>query len=112
MWEHYGSRIMGIFLRLFNETSGLTTDIFWWYISILSVEDYAPFVFIRSWALVVPYLCFRFPIFDRLVLGEYVSQVEGVHTCFNLAYVEHKMAFLLQLGKCTFFLKIWQLLTP
>jgi hypothetical protein len=41
------------------------------------MEDYAPFTFIGSWAFVASYLCFRFCIFDRLVLEEYISKVEG-----------------------------------
>ncbi len=32
---------------------------------LLSMEGCAPFVFLGSWALVAPYLCFRFCIFDR-----------------------------------------------
>jgi hypothetical protein len=31
MWENYSSKIMGIFLGLLNKTSGLITNIFWWY---------------------------------------------------------------------------------
>ncbi len=41
------------------------------------MEDCAPFAFLRNWALVAPYLCSRFHIFNRPVLEEYVSQVEG-----------------------------------
>jgi hypothetical protein len=41
------------------------------------MENCAPFAFIRNWVLVVPYLCSRFHIFDRLVLEEYVSQIGG-----------------------------------
>jgi len=36
------------------------------------MEDCAPFIFLMDWAFVVPYWCFRFCIFDRLVLKEYV----------------------------------------
>jgi hypothetical protein len=32
------------------------------------MEDYVPFAFLGSWALVVPYLCFKFHIFDRFIL--------------------------------------------
>jgi hypothetical protein len=39
------------------------------------MEDCAPFVFLKSWVLVVPYLCFRFHIFNKHVLDKYVSQV-------------------------------------
>jgi len=35
------------------------------------MKDYAPSVFLKSWLMVVPYLCFRFCIFDRLILEEY-----------------------------------------
>jgi hypothetical protein len=37
------------------------------------MEDYAPSIFLGCWALVALYLCFRFCIFDRPVLEEYVS---------------------------------------
>jgi hypothetical protein len=46
-------------------------------IGLLSMEDCAPSAFLKNWVLVVPYLCFRFCIFDRPVLDEYVFQVEG-----------------------------------
>jgi hypothetical protein len=59
------------------------------------MEHCAPFVFLGNWVLMVSHLCFRFHIFNRHVLEEYVSQVEGAHTCFNHAYVQHEMAFLL-----------------
>jgi hypothetical protein len=42
-------------------------------ICFLFMEDYAPFAFLGNWVLVVPYLCFRFCIFDRPILEEYVS---------------------------------------
>jgi hypothetical protein len=49
-------------------------------IGLLSMEDCAPFVFLKSWVLVAPYLCLRFHIFDKPILDEYVSQVEkGPH---------------------------------
>ncbi len=41
------------------------------------MEDYAPYAFLGSWVLVIPYLCYRFCIFDRPILEEYVSQIEG-----------------------------------
>ncbi len=41
------------------------------------MEDCAPSIFLMNWALVAPYLCSRFRIFDKLVLEEYVFQVEG-----------------------------------
>jgi len=76
MWGHYGSKIVGIFLRPFNEAWDSTTNIFWWYRPFF-MEDCAPSIFIRSWVLVASYLCSRFHVFDRLVLEVYVSQVEG-----------------------------------
>jgi hypothetical protein len=60
---------------------------------------------------VVPYLCYRFRIFDRPVLKKYVYQVEGLPTCFSFAYVQREMAFL-QLRICIFLLKVWQLRRP
>jgi hypothetical protein len=40
------------------------------------MEDCAPSIFLGNWALVAPYLCFRFCIFDRPILEKYVSQIE------------------------------------
>jgi hypothetical protein len=37
------------------------------------MEDYAPSIFLNSWAFMALYLCSRFHIFDRHVLKEYVS---------------------------------------
>jgi len=31
MWGHYGSKIVGVFLKPFNKVLGLSTDILWWY---------------------------------------------------------------------------------
>jgi hypothetical protein len=59
------------------------------------MDNCAPFVFLGSWALVISYVCFRFCIFNILVLEEYVFQVEGVHTYFNHAYVQCKKTFFL-----------------
>jgi hypothetical protein len=44
---------------------------------LLSMEDYAPSIFLRSWALMVPYLCSKFRIFNRPILKEYVFQIEN-----------------------------------
>ncbi len=63
IWGHYGFSFVGVLLGLF--------------ISLLSMEDCAPSIFLRNWALVAPYFYFRFCIFDKPVLEEYVSQVEG-----------------------------------
>jgi hypothetical protein len=41
------------------------------------MEDYVPFAFLGIWVLVVLFLCYRFRIFIRLVLEEYVFQVKG-----------------------------------
>jgi hypothetical protein len=95
MWGHYGSKIMGVFSRPFSKVLDSTINIFWWYKPFFSIKDYAPFVFMGSWVLVAPYLCFRFCIFDRPVLEEYISQVEGgphlLQSCLCLAH----MSFLL-----------------
>jgi hypothetical protein len=42
-----------------------------------SMENYAPFTFPRSWALVIRYSCFKFHIFDKLVLEEYFFRLRG-----------------------------------
>jgi hypothetical protein len=51
MWGHYGSKIMGIFSRPFSKTLGPTFNLLWWYKFFLSMEDYAPFVFLMNWIL-------------------------------------------------------------
>ncbi len=57
-------------------------------ISFLSMENCAPSTFFRELNfLVAPYLCFKFHIFNRPILEEYVSQVEGAHTYFSHAYM-------------------------
>ncbi len=56
-------------------------------IGLFSMEDCTPFSFLGSWALVVPYLCFKFCIFDKPVLERYFFKLKGAHTCFNHAYV-------------------------
>jgi hypothetical protein len=75
MRGHYGSRIAGVFSGPLSEVSCLIIDIFWWY--KVSMEDYAPFVFLGYWVLVALYLCVRFHILDRPTLKEYVFQVGG-----------------------------------
>jgi hypothetical protein len=76
-------------------------------ISLFSMEDCAPFAFLGNWALMALYLCSRFCIFYKTILEEYVSQVVGPATSFNLAYVQRKMVYNLQLGICTFLLNVW-----
>jgi len=71
MWGHYGSKIVGGFSGPFNEALGSTT-ISIGGINFFSMEDCAPSTFLRSWALVAPYLCFRFCIFDKTILEKYV----------------------------------------
>jgi hypothetical protein len=41
------------------------------------MEDFAPSIFLKSWVLVVLYLCSRFHIFDIPILEEYFFQVGG-----------------------------------
>jgi hypothetical protein len=41
------------------------------------MEDFAPSTFLGSWVLMVSYLCFKFCIFNRPVLEEYVFDFEG-----------------------------------
>jgi hypothetical protein len=48
------------------------------------MEDCAPSIFLGSWVLMALYLCVRFHIFDRPILKEYVSQVEGGSTLASI----------------------------
>jgi hypothetical protein len=41
------------------------------------MEDCAPSTFLGNWALVVPYVCFKFHIFNKPILEEYGFQLEG-----------------------------------
>jgi hypothetical protein len=65
-----------VFLGPLSKALGSNTNIFWWY-KLFFIENCAPFIFLRNWVLVVPYLCFTFRIFYRPVLEKYVFQVEG-----------------------------------
>jgi hypothetical protein len=56
-------------------------------IGLLSMENYTPFIFRRSWVLVILYLCFKFCIFDRPILEEYFFRLRGVHISFSHAFV-------------------------
>jgi hypothetical protein len=51
-------------------------------IGLIFMEDCAPFVFLRNWALVISHLCSRFHILEK-----YVSQVERARTCFSYVYM-------------------------
>jgi hypothetical protein len=51
--------------------------IFFGGIGFLSMEDCATSTFQWSWALVAPYVCYKFRIFDKTILEKYVFQVEG-----------------------------------
>jgi len=73
-WETY--RVRGVYSKPFYEVLGLIIDIFCG-IGLLFVEDCALSIFFKSWVLVASYLCSRFHIFDKPILEEYVSQVEG-----------------------------------
>jgi hypothetical protein len=68
------------------------------------MEDCAQFAFLGSWAFVAPYLCFKFHIFYRPGLEEYVFQVSFSHT-----FVQFEITFFLQLERCTFLLRVWWL---
>jgi hypothetical protein len=103
IWGHYGFRIVGVFSKPLSKARLLIS---FGGIGLLYMEDCAPSIFLKNWALVALYLCSRFCIFYRPVLEKYVSQVEEAHTCFNHAYVQRKMAFLLQLRICIFVLKV------
>ncbi len=56
-------------------------------VGLHSMEDCAPFALLRSLALVPPYLCSRFCIFDKFVSEEYFFGLKGAHNYFNHAYV-------------------------
>jgi hypothetical protein len=83
------TRIMGVLSR------PLTRHQVWLLISfggigLLSMEDCAPSTFLGNWALVVPYLCSKFRIFNKSILEEYVSQDEGgphlLQSCLRVAW--------------------------
>ncbi len=75
MWGHYGPKVVGVYLGPLA-----------WHRARLSISfagicffygGLCPIYFFRSWALVALYLSSKFCVFDRLVLEEYVFQVEG-----------------------------------
>jgi len=86
MCGHYGFRIMGIFSRPLRNHAQLLIS--FGGIKLLFTEDCAPSTFIGNWALVAPYLCIRFRIFDRPILEDYVFQIKGglTHVSIMLTY--------------------------
>jgi hypothetical protein len=44
MWGHYGSNIMGVFLRPLSKVSSLITNILWWYMLFI-YEGLCPICF-------------------------------------------------------------------
>jgi hypothetical protein len=63
LWESFQGPLARCQARLLISFGG---------VGLLSMEDCAPFTFLRGWVLVASYLCFRFRIFDRPILEEYV----------------------------------------
>ncbi len=78
LWEFFQSPLVGHQAQL---------PIFFGGIGLFSMEDYAPSIFLGSWALVALYLCYKFHIFNIFILEEHVFQVEGAHTWFIHVYV-------------------------
>ncbi len=76
MWGHYGSKVMG-FIQGPLVRCQVQLSISFNGICLLSMEDCAPFASLGSQDLVAPYLCSRFCIFNKPILEEFVSQVEG-----------------------------------
>ncbi len=85
MCGHYGSRIMGIFSRPLTRHHAQLLISFSG-IRLLFTEDCAPSTFIGNWALVAPYLCTRFIIFDRPILEDYVFQIKGGPTHVSIMF--------------------------
>ncbi len=67
---------MGVFLRAFSKVSGLIIDILWWYRPFL-YGGVCPIYFFRELGSSGSLFVFKFHIFDKPILEEYVSQVEG-----------------------------------
>ncbi len=76
------------------------------------MEDCAPSIFLKSWALVASYLCFKFRIFNQSILEKYVFQVEEgpylLQSCLCVAQDDLPLAA----RKMHLFFLIWQLLVP
>jgi hypothetical protein len=85
--------------------------IFFGDIGLLFMKVFASIVFLRRWALMALYLCFKFLIFDKLILEEDFFKLKGPHLFQSYLHVVWN-AFLLDLVRCTLLLKIWQLLAP
>jgi hypothetical protein len=70
---------MGAFSGPLSETSGLTTDIFWWYMPSF-YGGLCPIWFFGELGFSGSLFVIYIHIFDKLVLEKYVSQVEeGPH---------------------------------
>jgi hypothetical protein len=56
------------------------------------MEDYAPSIFLGSWALVVLYLCFRFHIFNKLNLKSMSFKLRGGPHLFHVVWDNFPLA--------------------
>jgi hypothetical protein len=62
-WEFFHGPLMKCQIQLSISFGG---------VGLLSMKDCAPSTFLGSWVILVSYLCYRFRIFDRSILGGYV----------------------------------------
>jgi hypothetical protein len=63
LWEYFQGPSTRHYVRFLISFGG---------IGLLSMEDCIPLVFLRSWVLMVLYLCSKFHIFYKPILEEYI----------------------------------------
>ncbi len=86
-WGHYGSKIVGVFLRPLSEALGSTFNMFWGY-KLFLYGGLCPIYFFRElgfWWLHICALSFIFsidPFWRSMFIG-----LKGTPTCFSHAYV-------------------------
>lgn len=82
MQGHYGSKIGGVFLGPFSEALGLTISILWWHRPFFYGGS-CPIYFFRELGFGGFIFVLQVSILYRLVLEEYISQVEGGPNLFQ-----------------------------
>jgi hypothetical protein len=62
-------------------------SIFFGGIDLLSMKNCAQSDDLGNWALVAPYLCVRFFIFDKPILEEFFFRLKVAHTAWSHAFM-------------------------
>ncbi len=93
MWEHYGSRVMGVYSRPLSKVLSPTTNLFWWYKPYLwKIVPHLFFLKLGFSGSHIYALNFVFSI-DPFWRSRFF-RLKGAHTSFNHAFMQLGITFL------------------